>query len=465
MVRKIKSSSISSNFSSQKKFFKLLNKCLTENNLEKDFGKFYYEKNLKITKDTDMATIFTFLSANHFLNKKNDDIHRIILFFIKKYLLYDEDDFELVFEFPNLSEEDCLFYDLMLVMPRNDKMFEKLNNYINEKTNLKEKLKEKFPEKSEKIEIFISNFFTEANRKYILASVKRDHSFIKDNLSLSKKEMEDKYLKFTYNDLIISDFGYNFFMQFKNLTEESFVFETNYNSFKKIDFFEEINLDDFLADNITRVEKYFFIPRKLLNNLRCIAMKKVYDISTKLISFENKLLLEYKNIKTFNKEEIEINNINEHENKEQKSSNEFDKLFEELKISNIQEDNVSKCDIDIEKKNIEILDSILVEKKSNKINEINEIKNYENSCDNFDKLFEKLDEKDNVLKQNVDIENIEIEEKSIEIESDKEKNENNLDLSWYDDEKNILDVSEEEIITFKNQNDLLEKIIKYGIVK
>ena len=434
MVRKIKTETdkeidaLTNPKRSGRKYRQALGKALEENDLT--YNDFIGKPLALNKKNVEDSTLFTLFVSKEILDKKFSSLEKIMVGLLNKEIKERFPDKEPVssleakFKLTEYDIRDVVFFETMLVSPDNERMFKKMQDVITNKTNAAKRLKKLFPEIKEEIDEYVNTFFREEKRQPIIEWHKQVIGAMRDFSTMTKEEIEEKYLILEKDAFVISSLEEEIWVKFLGYEKggKAYSFDIlyggdeNHELNKKIS--ESMDQNCWIINGKFRVKKEWI---KILKDLIKENQKK--EVSGILEYFPEITKKVYVNLPV--EEETAENQI---------LRNEEDK--ENLKIA-------VKDDINEEELSLQAVK----EEEQNNEKEIQEINPF-GTKDNLE-----FKEKKNFIENYEDV-SLEIKEKFVPVEIN-----SNINLEWYNLEENVLTMNTKDIEHFYKLEQEIENIM------
>ena len=423
MVRKIKTETdkeidaLTNPKRSGRKYRQALGKALEENDLT--YNDFIGKPVALNKKNVEDSTLFTLFVSKEILDKKFSSLEKIMVGLLNKEIKERFPDKEPVssleakFKLTEYDIRDVVFFETMLVSPDNERMFKKMQDVITNKTNATKRLKKLFPEIKEEIDEYVSTFFKEEKRQPIIEWHKQVIGAMRDFSTMTKEEIEEKYLILEKDAFVISSLEEEIWVKFLGYEKggKAYSFDILYGGDENHELNKKIS--ESMDQNCWTINGKFCVKKEWIKILKdLIKENQKKEVSGILEYFPEitkkvyvSLLAEEKTVKN------QILNIEENE-------------------KNIE--TTVKDDINNEEFSLQAVK----EEEQNNEKEIQEIKPFgiENDF--------KFEELQNSIETQEDI-SLKIEEKfvPVEIESD-------INLEWYDFGENVLTINSKDMEHF-----------------
>ena len=224
MVRKIKTETdkeidaLTNPKRSGRKYRQALGKALEENELT--YNDFIGKPVALNKKNVEDSTLFTLFVSKEILDKKFSSLEKIMVGLLNKEVKERFPDKESVssleakFKLTEYDIRDVVFFETMLVSPDNERMFKKMQDVITNKTNATKRLKKLFPEIKEEIDEYVNTFFREEKRQPIIEWHKQVIGAMRDFSTMTKEEIEEKYLILEKDAFVISSLEEEIWVKF-----------------------------------------------------------------------------------------------------------------------------------------------------------------------------------------------------------------------------------------------------------
>lgn len=433
MVRKIKTETdkeidaLTNPKRSGRKYRQALGKALEENELT--YNDFIGKPVALNKKNVEDSTLFTLFVSKEILDKKFSSLEKIMVGLLNKEVKERFPDKEPVssleakFKLTEYDIRDVVFFETMLVSPDNERMFKKMQDVITNKTNAAKRLKKLFPEIKEEIDEYVNTFFREEKRQPIIEWHKQVIGAMRDFSTMTKEEIEEKYLILEKDAFVIS-----------SLEEEIWVKFLGYEKGGKAYSFDIL----YGGDENHKLNKK--ISESMDQN--CWTINGKFCVKKEWIKILKNLIKE--------NQEKKISGFLEYFPEIQKKVYVSSPIAKEAikKVSNSEEitekqKNIAKDDTNEEGLSLQVTQ----EEEQNNEKEIQEIKPFgiENDF--------KFEELQNSIESQEDI-SLKIEEKfvPVEIESD-------INLEWYDFGENVLTINSKDMEHFYKLEQEIENIM------
>lgn len=434
MVRKIKTETdkeidaLTNPKRSGRKYRQALGKALEENELT--YNDFIGKPMALNKKNVEDSTLFTLFVSKEILDKKFSSLEKIMVGLLNKEIKERFPDKEPVssleakFKLTEYDIRDVVFFETMLVSPDNERMFKKIQDVITNKTNASKRLKKLFPEIKEEIDEYVNTFFREEKRQPIIEWHKQVIGAMRDFSTMTKEEIEEKYLILEKDAFVISSLEEEIWVKFLGYEKggKAYSFDILYGGDENHELNKKIS--ESMDRNCWTINGKFCVKKEWIKILKDLIKE---NQEKKISGF-----LEY--FPEIQKKVYVSLPVKEKTVKNQTLSGEEDK--ENLKIS-------VKEDINEE----EFSFKMSQEEKQNNEKEIQEIKPFGIKND-F-----KLEELQNSIECLEDVP-LKIKEKFVPVEIN-----SNINLEWYNLEENVLTMNTKDMEHFYKLEQEIENIM------
>lgn len=434
MVRKIKTETdkeidaLTNPKRSGRKYRQALGKALEENDLT--YNDFIGKPLALNKKNVEDSTLFTLFVSKEILDKKFSSLEKIMVGLLNKEIKERFPDKEPVssleakFKLTEYDIRDVVFFETMLVSPDNERMFKKMQDVITNKTNATKRLKKLFPEIKEEIDEYVNTFFREEKRKPIIEWHKQVIGAMRDFSTMTKEEIEEKYLILEKDEFVISSLEEEIWVKFLGYEKggKAYSFDILYGGDENHELNKKIS--ESMDQNCWTINGKFCVKKEWIKILKdLIKENQKKEISGVLEYFPEIQKKVYVNLPV---EEEAIEN--------QILSSEEDKENLEIAVKeDINEEEFSFKAVQEEERNNE-----------KEIQETNPFGTEENL--NFE-------EKQNFIENYEDV-SLEIKEKFVPVEIDSD-----INLEWYDFRENVLTINSKDMEHFYKLEQEIENIM------
>ena len=431
MVRKIKTETdkeidaLTNPKRSGRKYRQALGKALEENDLT--YNDFIGKPLALNKKNVEDSTLFTLFVSKEILDKKFSSLEKIMVGLLNKEIKERFPDKEPVssleakFKLTEYDIRDVVFFETMLVSPDNERMFKKMQDVITNKTNATKRLKKLFPEIKEEIDEYVNTFFREEKRKPIIEWHKQVIGAMRDFSTMTKEEIEEKYLILEKDEFVISSLEEEIWVKFLGYEKggKAYSFDILYGGDENHELNKKIS--ESMDQNCWTINGKFCVKKEWIKILKdLIKENQKKEISGVLEYFPEIQKKVYVSLPV--KEKTAKNQILNKEDKENLKISVKDDINEEefsLKITQAEEQNDEK---EIQETNLFVTE------------------------DNLE-----FEEKKNFIENYEDV-SLEIKEKFVPVEI-----ESNINLDWY--ERNVLTINSKDMEHFYKLEQEIENIM------